>query len=781
MDTSHVKALISQDEAEDKRRFFEAQEGNKAESTDVGGAVNDVLGGSNFSVTSLLDSLKRSDEERRKKMQERRRLEEEELAKKGIQVRPAGAVAQTTRPPREVEVVSDVALDGGAPESMEVPSATETVTAPPTPNNPPVAANVIPVRRSDPQPSLADTKLHEMLTNRSAEIERLTEQLADTQSQLNAAKLRLAPDDKLLEAYHKDNERLTNENKRLMSRVRSLEEEVVRAYAKGQSSPSQPENAGVAERLKAELNTREAEHKVEIEKLSKEKKELERRLSNVDWGKVEDDAIQLRALKAELAQEKSQHDTELQEVKSKLQWYIENMNLAQHSAELLREQQNTITQLRARVGELEGSESKSLSKTKSVMERDRAHRDLSRRVQELEEALKMRYPNSIPELIRACRPTDQELEEQRAASQKIRDLESRLVAQGEEADAVIKNLRLECDRMRVKYETQAKQKDDDMRTKMQAMHSKREKELEKASSEMRQYYLKKIKELEGTITAMRRNGSVPASIKKPVKSHSDATPSKAIADAFSPTPQKAVVSRSQGDAVPTSAKPSIGGAPPKVETVLAEEFARHSDAHAREVERLQATIAQIRGEKERFKAQSTEANHALSRAQHDVTALEHRLQETERNLHHATAVAEQRLDLLRKEHQETMWRLRQEHATEVAQMRTKWESDVSGLKQQVDQAMSIPQLASLDARGRVEYLQMVSQRLQMVEQQFAFRVSELKREAAEARNVARMEISVEKQKMQLTLEQKNAEVERFRIQVTTLLHDLAVLRGSLKG
>jgi chromosome segregation ATPase len=615
------------------------------------------------------------------------------------------------------------------------------------------------------------------LSEKTAEVERLTEEVSHLQHQLSLTQ-KATSEDKVLETYHRDNERLTNENRRLQTRVRTLEKELEGMHAKSTMNDtsladhpaSQPSREN--ERLRSELKAREEEHKVEMETLKREKKELERRLSAVDWGRVEDDAVEIRTLKAQTTRLQQSHEAEVQELKAKLAWYAENMELTQHSASLLREQQSTIATLRARVVELEGAGDgkQGVSKTKAVLERERAQRDLARRVNELEEALRTRYPNSIPELIRACRPTEKDLEDTKSTHDRIKTLEARIISQGEEADAVIKALRVECDKMRVNYEARLKQKDDDTRLKMQALHTKRERELEKTATEMRQYYIKKIKELEGNLTAVRRQSGkrTPGTVSTgPVmRPSSAARPSTTT----SPEPSQETTTTHTHHHPTTHVHATHAPSAPQTIHVVDPTMTARLEQAILDNDRLRAALHEIRAELDR-----------MTNSAQQVPALQAEVQALTRKINGLQSCNDDRVEKARHLHHEQMWAARQEHSQQLAEMRSRWEADVANLKAQVQQASTLPQLASLDARGRVEYLQMVSQRLQMAEQHFAFRVSELQREAQEARSLATMELSVERQKMSLVVEQKNNEIERFRMQLDTMLHEIGSLRHNNSG
>ena len=94
---------------------------------------------------------------------------------------------------------------------------------------------------------------------------------------------------------------------------------------------------------------------------------------------------------------KSQYEDELDALKKKLRWYTENQELMDQNDALLKQRETETRELREKLREARESEGSS-SRVK----------ELERRNRELEEALKKRHPNSLPQMIHAAKPSAEE-------------------------------------------------------------------------------------------------------------------------------------------------------------------------------------------------------------------------------------------------------------------------------------------------------------------------------------------------------------------------------------
>ena len=113
----------------------------------------------------------------------------------------------------------------------------------------------------------------------------------------------------------------------------------------------------------------------------------------------------MRNLRVEHERKAEEHTVAMEEMARKIAWYVEHQEFNRAQEDLIKEQQDSIAALKLKVLELEsfvardrkGSQRPATDKEKLILQ-------LQKRVLELEEAIRERNPNSIAELIRACRP-----------------------------------------------------------------------------------------------------------------------------------------------------------------------------------------------------------------------------------------------------------------------------------------------------------------------------------------------------------------------------------------
>ena len=254
-----------------------------------------------------------------------------------------------------------------------------------------------------------------------------------------------------------------------------------------------------------QLRIAEAEARLERDAAVKERRELERRLALVDVGRVEEAKLETRMAKVTMRRQEEAFSTELQDMARKVAWYVDNQSFSKAQEDLIKEQQDTIHTLRLRFQELESLVTKAgVVRT----DKDAQIRALQRRNFELEETIRDRYPNSIPELIRACQPANTaHSAEAKALRGRIAVLEEQLAERDGNYERGMALLRTEADQLRLHYQERITTMEEEMKLRIATAQTKRVRELEKQLAETRRYYGDKLKETEAIVSSLRRGGA----------------------------------------------------------------------------------------------------------------------------------------------------------------------------------------------------------------------------------------------------------------------------------
>ncbi|KAL3882411.1 hypothetical protein ACJMK2_028754 [Sinanodonta woodiana] len=150
--------------------------------------------------------------------------------------------------------------------------------------------------------------------------------------------------------------------------------------------------------LKREMNIlvqSKAELEKHIEKLVTEREDLEKKLKEAKMMKSE-----------EATDLEKKYEEEIGKLKKKLKWYMENQELLDEGAKNLRLKGDEIHKLKMRIEELQTETGKRMEESK-IRARERAAdakkiQDLQRQVKEMEQILKKRNPNALPTLMMAA-------------------------------------------------------------------------------------------------------------------------------------------------------------------------------------------------------------------------------------------------------------------------------------------------------------------------------------------------------------------------------------------
>ncbi|XP_028411147.1 centrosomal protein of 162 kDa-like isoform X2 [Dendronephthya gigantea] len=373
--------------------------------------------------------------------------------------------------------------------------------------------------------------------------------------------------DQLLTGYQQENERLYEdlkqaqvkaktaeaqmfkENQKLASEVAVLKEKLERKEGTFELSGTAAMGAERIHQLHSQLKilrTNEQEMKKEMDTLESDKRRLEKDLKKLEREK--DEAVQrvdqaIGTNSQTLQDMESGHASEIQRLNRKLAWYVENQELLDKDAAILKEKNEEIKELRGLVERME-KERGNINMEKDKKDKERAGdakriQDLERQIREMEQIIKRRYPNSIPALIYAAssapgdgkpfKPEDtpkkqgpsyaflenhvkklnQELEEREEDwARSFRVLEQKYNAMQLEYDNHVTELRreLEDEREKVTSYTRTRARTSSLEKELENLRDKHERKTQKHSAEMKsthEAYERKTQELNAEIKSLR--------------------------------------------------------------------------------------------------------------------------------------------------------------------------------------------------------------------------------------------------------------------------------------
>eukprot|EP00928_Gymnodinium_smaydae_P042996 TRINITY_DN28900_c0_g1_i1.p1 TRINITY_DN28900_c0_g1~~TRINITY_DN28900_c0_g1_i1.p1 ORF type:complete len:1943 (-),score=501.48 TRINITY_DN28900_c0_g1_i1:67-5895(-) len=284
------------------------------------------------------------------------------------------------------------------------------------------------------------------------------ERLAGDQPEDIAMRLQaeLEMTEKLLRGCEKENESLAQQNRQLRQSSKLRKEEVDgrqlklvselnAARASADANPASMRRVTELERELVLAKERAEETAKELERCRDAKRQLERELIGgaPASATTQADAEALRPV-AEAEQHCSKAEQDIAEMRERLRDYAEsqqNMDadrreVARLGAEL-REAKAEVLELRRRPG---------------VKEAGRRNAELRKQVDELQESLRKRHPDSLLSLMKACEPRPEERRELRDLKSRNEELEAKLSDREAIHDRQIRALKARYDHMRFQYE-----------------------------------------------------------------------------------------------------------------------------------------------------------------------------------------------------------------------------------------------------------------------------------------------------------------------------------------
>ena len=282
--------------------------------------------------------------------------------------------------------------------------------------------------------------------------------------------------------------------------------------------------------LEAEKATMAEEHEVrvremraEIERLREGKKEAEQRAAGIDPAAVVEGDKAVDAMRSKLVAMRETMDDDrkrstetIKDLEDKLRWYVGNQELASRQDERVQDTMQENEQLRAElkaakrdlaVGTLRqrrGGQGEAAAK--------RRIRELEGEVTELKEAIKKQFPNSLPAMMLAAKPSPEETEAVLTLKATIESLETSLAAKDKQMEKSLNSLRHEHDKLRIHYEGRLAT----TAATSGAKATNRAKDLEKQVDELRAFYGKKVKDLQKKLEAAQQPTPAPTPAKPAV-------------------------------------------------------------------------------------------------------------------------------------------------------------------------------------------------------------------------------------------------------------------------
>lgn len=371
-----------------------------------------------------------------------------------------------------------------------------------------------------------------------------------TRGEMRSMERLVSEQETMIRAYQKENEKTCRDLRDAQARIHELES-LLDEYAMGNVSVTDPtagasgigmstdgSSAGMSpgrqqvdkteavqalrqqlQQVEREANERELELKHELDRLRQGKRLADAKFAGIDVPALQQEGKKLQEVQQELELAREKHRDEVDTLHKQLAWYVENQEIIDKSDKLVATQKEKIEQLEAqleqRKGKGRGKNEKSTSKAPDALRTGISTRTDSARIKELEaqvgtlkaeleEVLRKKHPNSIPQLIRAARPPMEEHAAHAYMSTKIKTLESTLEEKEEEHAKRLRVLRQGFERVKAQHEKRLAELEVELDTKTKKLEVSekphlRVKELERQLDDTRSFYTKKLRELNGKL------------------------------------------------------------------------------------------------------------------------------------------------------------------------------------------------------------------------------------------------------------------------------------------
>ncbi|EKF26899.1 hypothetical protein MOQ_009392 [Trypanosoma cruzi marinkellei] len=610
-----------------------------------------------------------------------------------------------------------------------------------------------------------------------------------TKEELEEARQEMFMQERLLKALEKDNANLHMERRILRTKLNEMEQKAVSVEAKYSilssgrgpntrvGQPVQPsaivsmegEQKCSQDALRMELEHQKTvvrELQLELELLRREKKDLETRLAALDIKKFEEMELEVRNLRVDLKRKETEHNETVKDMARKIAWYVEHQEFNHSQEELIKEQQDTIHRLRARLHEMGAMDDE--GKRKRVG-KDARVRYLTKRVVELEEALNQKHPNSIAQLIRSCQPSVQDSKQFKQLNLKIKELEEALVEKDRCAEAAVTRLRVETDRIRIQYQEKIEKLEDELKLRLMHAQTRRVRELEKQLAEVRQALRERDQEKTSPVTAVEKLASADGCLLE----------NSAAAPALPEKPNLFAVTAQNG--VSSQVEEVISSLRKENDTLKSQLSQATHDLTRKPI----AVSQPLENGEDTF------SSHVISSMQAQISTLtaelavyKRLLMESQESLRDSHTRWEERLGTARQEYQQQIQHIRQEHNDDIKRIQENHQREmktIAGRQQNFQEASWASQKAFQipleNPRQGIAFLQGVAERLAYLERRQLQKEREAAHEILEVKRVADFELTLAKQRTEMLMEQKNQQIQEFRLQLDQLLASLALLHS----
>jgi hypothetical protein len=371
-----------------------------------------------------------------------------------------------------------------------------------------------------------------------------------TRGEMRSMERLVSEQETMICAYQKENEKTCRDLRDARARVLELET-LLEEYATGNVAVTGPTGAAIGngtgtggagtavspgrqqvddadamqalrlqlQQVQREANERELELKHELDRLRQGKRLADAKFAGIDVPALQREGERLHEVQHELDLASQKHKEEVAALHKQLAWYVENQEIIDKSDKLVAAQKEKIEQLEAELeqaqGKGRGKGGKTSGRAASTKGTGISTRTDSARIKELEaqvgtlkaeleEVLRKKHPNSIPQLIRAARPPMEEHAAHAYMSTKIKTLESTLEEKEEEHAKRLRVLRQGFERVKAQHEQRLAQLEVELETKTKKLELSekphlRVKELERQLDDTRSFYTKKLRELNGKL------------------------------------------------------------------------------------------------------------------------------------------------------------------------------------------------------------------------------------------------------------------------------------------
>ena len=253
------------------------------------------------------------------------------------------------------------------------------------------------------------------------------------------------------------------------------------------------------------FSQREMELKYELDRLREQKKALEAKAGGIDLMNLKQQDEDYRKLEVTLEAEKQKSEAEIKDLRSKLNWYIQNQDSIATKEQIIKEKDEMIKKLEEEVGRIlsdpnSNLDTKSKHYNKVINEDKKRIKQLERDVEALEESLKKRNPGVYDKL----KGEKDESTLVKELKQTVKKLQDEKTSQEKEYEVKLNDLRQRFDKMRLGYEAKANGGGESGAERVQNSTNTQEnvevlklriKELEKEVEDAKKYYLKKAQQL----------------------------------------------------------------------------------------------------------------------------------------------------------------------------------------------------------------------------------------------------------------------------------------------